>query len=118
MISILAINARQVNDGSITCESIALCLQDSALVISVDIDTDEILLGVIEGSSVSSLENQGWRAFAPLDEFLGRELGWCWSGTNYKGYSDTFTVSFGGIDPQIAFCGAASDLWIYRLNRI
>jgi hypothetical protein len=90
---------------------------DGALVVSVDLDTDQIKLRRIDDpEALSGLS--AWDTFELLQGYVGQELGWCWVGRNYRGYADTFVMSFAGIEPQIALVGAASTLLFYKMLKV
>lgn len=92
-------------------DSIAFVVEDRAVVLRVDPDTDEIVV-TLEGASNFAI---GWNEVAEIAYAIGSALGWCWIGRNYLGYLDMFTLSFSGIDPQICFLGEASTLTIKHI---
>ena len=99
------------------CDELALHLEQGVVHVSVNIDTDEVIVRAHPDESAldSSLE---WKPIDALKEYVGYELGWCWIARNYLGYADTFTLSFAGIEPEVALVGMGSSLYIYRLTRI
>jgi uncharacterized protein DUF6334 len=104
--------------GGINVDKVAVCLERTTLLISIDEDTDEIVLTVSEDKRSLLGSSRSWKSLAPLTKYVGKELGWCWTARNYKGYSDLFILSFHGIEPQVMFCGIASGLWIYKMRRM
>jgi hypothetical protein len=105
------------SDASTVCDEVAICLTDSALVVSVDLDTDQIKLQRIDDpEALAGLS--AWDTFELLQDYVGQELGWCWVGRNYRGYADTFVMSFAGIEPQVALVGAASTLLFYKMLKV
>jgi len=93
-------------------ESIALIVEDRAVVLRVDPDTDELIVTLEDASHLASHRAE----VEELSEFVGSALGWCWIGRNYRGYLDMFTLSFSGIEPQICFVGEASMLTIRHIR--
>jgi hypothetical protein len=104
--------------GGVKVERVAIGLERTALVISINEDTDEIVLKASQAKRTLLGSSRRWKSLAPLTKYVGKELGWCWTARNYKGYADLFILSFQGIEPQIVFCGIASNLWIYRMKRM
>jgi len=113
LLSVRGTNIHRMSDGTTSCDALAFCLERSALLVSVNVDTDEIELAITEPESVSNAD--AWKEVAVLAEFLGKELGWCWTGRNYRGYADTFTLSFSGLDPELSLCGEGSSLSVYKV---
>jgi hypothetical protein len=116
--SIVGRNCRSGDDGKIACEEVAIYLPTSVATISVVADTDEIVLRLRKDITSLMSGTRGWEALNQFDEYLGAELGWYWVGKNYRGYEDTIILSFAGVEPQIAMCGVASFLWLYRMQRV
>ncbi|MFV0624284.1 DUF6334 family protein [Sphingomonas sp. ac-8] len=98
-------------DGAAGWHGVAVVIEDRALVLRVDADTDEIAVELEAAPDV----NSGWQAVAELSDFVGSELGWCWVGRNYRGYLDMFTLSFSGLEPQLCFTGEAATISIRRI---
>jgi Family of unknown function (DUF6334) len=115
--SIMGCGTKVGKDG-INVDKVAVCMERSTLLISIDGDTDEIVLKVSEDRRAILAPARSWKSFEPLATYVGKELGWCWRARNYKGYDDSFILSFHGIEPQIVFCAIASSLWIYMMKRI
>ena len=103
--------------GRSRCNELALHLEDTVLLVSVNIDTDEVIVMTCADASSLTSANE-WTEIEALKEYVGYELGWSWIARNYLGYADTLMLSFSGIEPEIALCAVASTLWIYRLTRI
>jgi hypothetical protein len=118
VISIEGTKVRRDREGCTICDDVALSLQEISLLVSVNLDTDEIILQLSKdpGSVVEAPAT--WTMLEPLNDYVGRELGWCWVGRNYLGYADTLVLSFSGIEPDIALCGLASSLWFYKIRRV
>lgn len=92
-------------------DTIVFLIEDLAVVLRVDPDTDEVVVTLEDASDFAS----GWNEVAEIADVRGSALGWCWIGRNYRGYLDMFTLSFSGIDPQICFLSEASTLTIKRI---
>jgi len=93
------------SDGSLCWWSVAFVLQRTSVVLTVNNDTDEIVVTLRENLPQ---DDGPWLDVEPLSSVVGRKLGWCWLGWNYRGYRDTFTVGFDGIDPAYMFVAMAS----------
>lgn len=98
-------------DGPAGWDSIAFEIEDRAIVLRVDPDTDEVVVTLDQVPDLAS----GWIEVPELADAIGSALGWSWIGRNYRGYLDMFTLSFSGIDPQICFLGEASTLKIKHI---
>lgn len=114
LVAVMAKGEQRLNDGALVCEEIAFMLEERAVILRVNPDTDEIIVS-LEGSEISMLD---WRPLDQLGEIVSRTLGWCWEGRNYRGYLDTFTLALDGIDPEYCFVGAASTLQCVRLKPV
>lgn len=115
--SIMGRGIKNAEDG-LNVDEVAIGLERMTLLITVNLDTDEIILKAGEDKKALLGSSRRWKSLAPLSKYVGKELGWSWAVRNYRGYSDLFVLSFHGIEPQIVFCGIASSLWIYRMKRI
>lgn len=91
-------------DGPTGWNSIAFVIENRAVVLRADPNTDEVVVTLEDASNLQS----DWIEVAETAVAVGSALGWCWIGRNYRGYLDMFTLSFSGIDPQICFLGEAS----------
>jgi len=100
-------------DGAAGWQAVAVVINDRALMLRVDKDTDEIAVEL----GAAPNEDSGWQAIAELSDFVGSELGWCWVGRNYRGYLDMFTLSFSGLEPQLCFTSEAAVITIRRILR-
>ena len=116
--SILGTGAQILTDGSTSFEEIAFIAGDKALVVSVNQDTDEIILRVEHAPSFLTDNAAGWENCELLREYIGRELGWAWTAINCKGYADTLILSFAGIEPEVLLCGVASTIEFYKLHKL
>ncbi|WP_333572726.1 DUF6334 family protein [Sphingomonas sp.] len=98
-------------DGSAGWDSIAFVIENGAVVLRVDPNTDEIVVTLEDTSDLAG----DWIEVAEIAHAVGFALGWCWIGRNYRGYLDMFTLSFSGIDPQLCFLGEAPTLTIKHI---
>lgn len=98
-------------DGANSWWRIALAIGDRALILTVDEDTDKISV-----SLEATPSGEDWALVEPLQAAVGNRLGWCWVGRNYRGYLDSFTLSFDGLEPQVLFLAEASALKIKRIS--
>ena len=98
-------------EGTAGWQKIAVVMDERALMLRVDPDSDEI---TVELESAPEMAD-GWLAVADLSDFVGSELGWCWVGRNYRGYLDMFTLSFSGLEPQVCFTGDGATISIRRI---
>lgn len=113
---ILGQSARRMDDGSASWDAVAICIGRRAILLSVEADTDQIEISLVEDPP-----GHGWK---PIPSFLfahGQRLGWCWVGTNSQGYKDSFTLAFGevvplALEPRCTFVAAASTLLCYDLT--
>lgn len=81
-----------------------------AVMIDVDTNTDELVVSLGQPPM-----GEDWQAVTTLSENDGKRLGWCWIGRNYRGYLDSFTVAFNGINPTCMFVGIGSAIWIKKV---
>ncbi|HEV2748269.1 MAG TPA: DUF6334 family protein [Allosphingosinicella sp.] len=105
-----------MNDGSMSYDSIRLILADGITVsINSSENTDEIVVEKITVDAEYGLNVASDNELAFTTTLCGHSLGWCWVGVNWRGYKDTFLVSFETVDPQLAFVAMASRVHCYRL---
>jgi hypothetical protein len=114
--AIKASGLQLLKDGSTACQKIAFIFDPCTLVISCEEDTDEIVFDVVTDSALTG--PFAWTDFDILQEYVGQELGWAWFGTNYRGYADTFVLSFCGLEPQIALYVVGSSIWLYNMHKL
>jgi hypothetical protein len=112
---VFGMNASQLNDGSASWDAVAICLGDKAVLITVDDDTDQILVDYAPLPT-----GGGWQSISSLAFARGQALGWCWVGINSQGYKDSFTVAFAGdeptaLTPRCMFIAEASKLLCFDL---
>ncbi len=118
VIAVVGIRERRLNDGALTWDQVALILGKQAILLSVNVDTDEVLVTLSHPP-----RGEGWcdiGVFAPL---IGAPLGWCWVGTNYRGYSDSFTLAFGAalpdaLEPKLTFMSEGSALVCFQMMSV
>ncbi len=107
----LIISVRGFSDGLGGWEAIAIETSEGALLIRIDVDTDELSVNLEPTPDVGAY----WLPVGDLASAVGLRLGWCWIGRNYLGYLDMFTLSFSGLEPQVCFVGEASQITIRRI---
>lgn len=113
----------KLQNGTTEADRIAIVLGDRHVEISVNIDTDELRVALMDREAP-----RGWTQIAALADHIGRPLGWAWEGKNHRGYADVFLVSFSGtpgdrlrtspLDPDVLFIGCASAVQISRLRKV
>lgn len=104
------------DDGRVGFDSVRIVLAKESLVISVDADTDELIIA-LEGFQKEE-EAEAWVGIDLLKGHVGSEIGWLWRAKNWMGYADMVAFSFSGIEPKIAIVGAASKLNLYSIKGI
>ena len=109
-------NERETNDGSLSWDALAFGLGDRAVVLTINADTDEIMV-----SHETMPEGDEWHPVAALAHIVGQSLGWSWIGTNYRGYTDSFTLGLGDVvpdalQPRLMFLGEASSLSCFEVT--
>jgi hypothetical protein len=109
---VLGQSAGMTNDGNSRWWAVAFVLGETAVILRVDEDTDEI---IVSHETLTDEVEMPWRAIVGLAEVVGRKLGWCWICRNYRGYLDGFIMSFEGIEPNWMFLAAASALYCKKL---
>jgi len=104
---------RQImNDSSVNYERVAFELEGQCFLIHTNEDTDELEIALAESGS---LEKEQFLDIPELAECVGKELGWCWEGRNYRGYFDFFAISIRGPIPDYCFLGIASSVEIGKI---
>ena len=116
-----SLGQRSVKDGSLDCESIAFVLDGRAVVLAVNIDTDEITVTLNDTSATDQ-----WTDIPSLSYMRGRMLGWCWVGINSQGYKDAFTIALvdvvnwpttvSALQPRLMFLAEGSSLTCLELT--
>ncbi|HVZ29264.1 MAG TPA: DUF6334 family protein [Asticcacaulis sp.] len=95
-------------DSSTDYEDIWLVGGNASVHLSVDMDTDEILIAVSNPPEDACAINE-------LAEFSGKPFGWYWTCENSQGYQDMIIIAVDGIDPKFAFIAIASNIFIKKL---
>lgn len=124
--AILARDPVVLNNGTTSTDAVYLCVAGLTVRIGVKIDTDELAITLTEGPPPRRLS-----PLTPLQDLVGRPLGWAWEGRNYRGYGDIFLVSFSGypvddprhdrtspLDPDVMFIGCGSSVQMARLRAV
>jgi hypothetical protein len=86
--SVRGLEQRIMKDGSLSYESIAFVLGDRAVMLTVNVDFDEISVTLN-----NTFDAGQWTEVPSLTLMRGRMFGWCWVGTNSQGYQDAFTIA-------------------------
>lgn len=115
VVSVLGRHERQMTDAAFAWDEIAIVLGESAVVLTVNVDTDEIVVNL---SAVPTGDD--WLEIVPLNRFVTKHLGSCWEVTNYRGYSDGFIVAFGDVlpdalKPKLTFLGEGSAITCFQM---
>jgi hypothetical protein len=105
-----------LNDQSLQYDQVVLVLERHALAITVNQDTDELLVRLCIVSEATY--DVALVDIPELQDCVGKHLGWCWEGRNSQGYWDMFTVSVSGIEPNFCFVGMASSVHLRRVRAI
>jgi hypothetical protein len=106
----------RLDDGTKAYDSIRLLLEGGSFInIQTTENTDEIAVEYHKGHAEYYTDRIERTDVSFMSEYRGLPLGWCWIGTNYRGYKDVFLLSFAGVDPQLAFVACASKIHCYRL---
>lgn len=108
-------NERRMSDGSLAWDALALTVGDWAVVLTVDADLDELRV-----THEAQPNGDGWETVTALECIVGKPLGWCWLGKNYRGYRDSFTLAFGDVvpdalEPRLTFLSEGSLLRCFNL---
>jgi hypothetical protein len=106
-----------MNDGSVHYERILIRLASASIAIDVNQDTDELIVSLIQNNALSP-EEAGYAEVPELGGLVGRELGWCWEGRNYRGYYDFFSLSVNTLYPDFGFVGIGSSIQLHRISKI
>lgn len=112
---ILGLNAAIMNDGTSRWDAVAICLGITAVVVTVELDTDQVII-TREPPPVS----EHWQPISSFEFAIAKRLGWSWIGINSQGYKDSFTIELSGdqtdvFHPRCTFVAAASSLACFDL---
>jgi hypothetical protein len=113
--TILGLNGRFMDDGTASWDSIAFCIGQSAIILTVEPDTDQIMV-----THEAPPAGNAWKHISSFDFAIAKPLGWCWVGINSQGYKDSFTIAFGDVvpdalQPRCMFLAEASSLSCFDL---
>ena len=108
--NVLGLNADVMDDGTARWEAVAICLDRTAIMVTVEPDTDQMILSLGDWPS-----DNGWAPISSFDFAISRPLGWSWLGINSQGYKDSFTIALGAmvpdaLQPRFMFLAEASSL--------
>lgn len=112
---VLGLDADILSNGAARLEAVAICLDDAAVVVMVEPDTDQVIV-TCEPPPVGD----GWARILTFDSAISKPLGWSWVGRNSQGYKDSFTIAFGddildALQPRCTFLAEASSLICFDL---
>jgi hypothetical protein len=112
---VLGLNAVIMNDGSSRWDAVAICLGSTAVVLTVEPDTDQVVV-----ARQISPSGRGWEPILSFEFAITKALGWSWIGINSQGYKDSFTIALGDVvpdalQPRCTFVAEASGLSCFDL---
>lgn len=115
--AVLGLNGDKMDDAAARWEAVAICVQSATVILTVEHDTDQIIVSLGEIPS-----DCGWRPIANFDFVKSKPLGWCWISTNYRGYKDSLTLAFGdevpdALTPRCMFLAEGSSLHCFDLQK-
>jgi hypothetical protein len=110
--AVLGQSETTLNDGTLGWDAIALVVDDRAVTLTVNIDTDEL---IVSQGPLPTGEGERWSDIAALEDIVGHKIGWCWTAKNSQGYFDAFAIAFDGIEPNYLFVGIASSIHCSRI---
>lgn len=95
--------------------AVAILIGDGAIRVSVDQDTDQLL---ITHGPFNVKPDEVWLPVKALSFAVGRKMGWCWKAANAHGYLDVFLVAFGpeALTPACLFLGEASNVKLMNIS--
>ena len=115
IVGVFGQNRASMNDGCVTCDAVFLETRVGVIQVSVLEEFDELQVNLIEvipqGTNCSNLND--------VLKIQGQVLSWAWTGENYRGYVDSFVLSFGetvevgALDPRLMFVAVASSVQLY-----
>ena len=124
--AILARDPQVMSTGATSSDAIYLRLARCAIEIGVNVDTDELILTLLDGPPPPDVS-----PLAPLQDLVGRPLGWAWEARNQQGYEDGLLVSFSGyplgspklgrgspVTPDVMFIGEGSAVALLRMSAV
>jgi hypothetical protein len=118
VLAVLGVNERRMSGGALAWDALALALGETAVVLRVINDTDEFVV-----SHEPAPDGESWVGTLAFEDAIGKPLGWCWVGTNYLGYRDSFTLALGDVvpdalQPRLTFLAEASSLSCFDLKPV
>jgi len=113
---VLGLNATTMDDGSARWDAVAICIGTTVVVVTVEPDTDQVIV-----ARATPPSGGGWERIPSFDFAVTKPLGWAWIGINSQGYKDSFTIAFGDVvpdalTPRCTFLAAASALGCFDLT--
>ncbi len=92
---VLGLDATIMNDGSARWDAVAICVGTTAVMVTVEPDTDQVIV-----SRAAPPSGKGWERIPSFDFAIAKPLGWSWIGTNSQGHKDSFTIAVGDVVPD------------------
>jgi hypothetical protein len=116
VLAVVGRGERCMDDGSLAWSALAFAVGTGALVLTVTPDTDEIVVAHEPG-----LQGEEWKSVTALADVVGKPLGWCWVGKNYRGYRDSLTLALGDVvpgalQPRLTFLAKGASLACFDLQ--
>jgi hypothetical protein len=116
VLAVVGRSERRRDDGSLVWDALAFKVGAGAVVLTATADTDEIVV-----AHEPAPEGEEWKSVTALADALGKPLGWCWVGINYRGYCDSFTFALGDVvpdalQPRLAFLAEGAALTCFDLK--
>lgn len=113
--AVLGLNGSTLDNGSACWDAVAICIGETAIMLTVEPDTDQIIV-----SREALPSDDEWKRIPSFDFAVTKPLGWCWLGINSQGYKDSFTIAFGDVvpdalRPRCTFLAEASSLICFDL---
>jgi len=64
-----------------------------------------------------------WKTVSAFQCMIGKRLGWCWIGTNYRGYRDSCTLALGedvpdALEPRLTLLAEGSSLRCFDVTPV
>lgn len=100
------------NNDDVFVDEITLIFDDFEVLITPDIDTDEIILKKIMKRNLET-------AVIPnniFDKYVNKKIQMIWKGINTQGYLDLLTFGFNQLKPDILILSEGSVLKIFKIT--
>ncbi|MEM8936813.1 MAG: DUF6334 family protein [Pseudomonadota bacterium] len=126
---VLASRPKAMNDGSLGCEMVVIRAGQFFIIISVNIDTDEIVVELAKNEDefngnlrIRELEEQLVDISTTI-QIVGKKLGWAWEAKNYRGYEDCLLLALGDVvpdalSPALGFISGGSSISLFEISPV